>query len=57
MCTIPAYSDPGRVNVNLTDEETEQLMVEGRCFLACTTEELDQTEVTMYTLHTVMIIY
>ena len=40
FCSIPPYSDPSRISVNPTDQEMEQLMIEGRCFLACTSEEV-----------------
>lgn len=47
-CHIPARSNLNRGRMNLTEEEREDLMMEGRCYLACTnlTERFDQTKVT-----------
>ena len=36
-CRIPTNSSHGSINVNLTQEEREQVEIEGRCFLACAT--------------------
>lgn len=36
-CRIPENSSLDSINVNLTQEESEQLEIEGRCFLACAT--------------------
>ena len=38
-CHIPASSNLNRVHINLTEEEQEDLMMEGRCYLACTTKK------------------
>ena len=42
-CSIPPYTDPSRISVNPTDQEMEQLIIEGRCFLACTSEEVTES--------------
>ena len=39
-CHVPLHSDLNRGRVNLTDEEQEDLMMEGRCYLACTTMDI-----------------
>ena len=46
-CHVPAHSDLNRGRMNLTEEEREDLMMEGRCYLACTNlmERFDQTKV------------
>ena len=36
-CRVPDNSSLDSVNVNLTQEDMEQLKIEGRCFLACAT--------------------
>ena len=38
-CKVPPYSNPGRIRVNPIDDEQEEILTEGRCYLACTTEE------------------
>ena len=38
-CKVPPYSNPSGIGVNPTDEEWEELMIEGRCYLACITEK------------------
>ena len=38
-CKIPPYSDRDRISVNPTDEEFDQIVKEGRCYLACVTKE------------------
>ena len=38
-CKPPPYSDPGRIRVNPTDDELQELLLEGRCYLACATEK------------------
>ena len=50
-CHIPAHSNLNRGRMNLTEEEREDLMMEGRCYLACTnlTKRFDQTRVTSAT--------
>ena len=48
-CRIPQNSSLDSVNVlNLTQEEREQLEIEGRCFLACATEHYSKEVI--YTL-------
>ena len=42
-CTIPPYSDRDRISVNPTNEEFDQIVKEGRCYLACVTEEYPVT--------------
>ena len=37
-CHVPANSNFDHISVNLTEEEREELMMEGRCYLACTIE-------------------
>lgn len=46
-CHIPAHSNLNRGRMNLTEKEREDLMMEGRCYLACTnlTKRFDQTRV------------
>ena len=34
-CKVPPYSNPSGVRVNPTNEEWEELMLEGPCYLAC----------------------
>ena len=36
-CRIPEDSSLDSINVNLTQEDMEQLKIEGQCFLACAT--------------------
>ena len=36
LCYIPANSNLNHGRMNLTEEELEDAMVEGRCYLACT---------------------
>ena len=50
LCThVPPYVDFGRVQNNVTDEERELLIVEGRCYLTCTgLDAFDQNEVSNY---------
>ena len=38
-CKAPPYSNPNNIRVNLTDEQWQELQLEGRCYLACATEE------------------
>ena len=38
-CKAPPYSDPSQTRVNPTDEELQELILEGRCYLACATEK------------------
>ena len=47
MCHAPSYSDVNRIQRNLTQEEREKLVIEGRCYLTCTTltERFNQTKV------------
>lgn len=37
-CHIPASSNLNRGRTNLTQEEREDLMMEGRCYLTCTNQ-------------------
>ena len=37
-CKAPPYSDPSLIRVNPTDEELQELILEGRCYLACATD-------------------
>ena len=38
-CRVPANSSVDSINVNLTPEEREIVEIEGRCFLACATQD------------------
>ena len=38
-CKAPPYSNPSGIRVNPTDDELQELMLEGRCYLAFTTED------------------
>ena len=38
-CYIPASSNLNHGRMNLTEEELEDVMMEGRCYLACTADE------------------
>ena len=38
-CKVPPYSDPSNIEVNPTDDEREEILKEGRCYLACTAEK------------------
>ena len=38
-CKAPARSNPSGIRVNPTDAEWQELMLEGRCYLACTAED------------------
>ena len=38
-CRVPNSSFSESIYVNLTQEEREELKVEGRCFLACATQQ------------------
>ena len=38
-CKVPPYSNSSGIRVNPTDEEVEELMIEGRCYLGCIAEE------------------
>ena len=38
-CRVPANSSLDSINVNLTAEEREIVEIEGRCFLACATQD------------------
>ena len=48
-CKAPPYSDPSLIRVNPTDEELQELILEGRCYLACATEHY-QVDVIFYLL-------
>lgn len=37
-CHIPANSNVDLISANLTEEERKELLLEGRCYLACTIE-------------------
>lgn len=43
-CHVPAYSNIQRIQRNVTDEDREKLVTEGRCYLTCTTQHY-QTKV------------
>ena len=38
-CRVPENKGNFSLRLNLTEKEQEQLLFEGRCFLACATEE------------------
>ena len=38
-CKAPPYSNPSGIRVNPTDQEWQELMLEGRCYLACATDK------------------
>ena len=38
-CNAPPHSNPNNIRVNLTDEQWQELQLEGRCYLACVTEQ------------------
>jgi hypothetical protein len=38
-CKPPPSSNPSGIRVNLTDEQWQELLLEGRCYLACATEK------------------
>ena len=38
-CYIPASSNLNHGRMNLTEDEIEDVMTEGRCYLACTADE------------------
>ena len=40
-CHVPAYSDTNRIQRNVTDEERNKLVTEGRCYLTCTTQRYE----------------
>ena len=37
-CKPPPNSDPSRIRMNPTGDELQELLLEGRCYLACATE-------------------
>ena len=47
-CKIPPYSNRDRIRVNPTDEELDQILKEGKCYLACVTEEYKVTYIQLY---------
>ena len=38
-CNAPPHSNPNNIRVNLTDEQWQELQLEGRCYLACVIEQ------------------
>ena len=43
-CKAPPYSNPNNIRVNLTDEQWQEMLLEGRCYLACATEQQYQVD-------------
>ena len=43
-CKAPPHSNPNNIRVNLTDEQWQELQLEGRCYLACVTEQYYQVD-------------
>ena len=43
-CKAPPYSNPNNIRVNLTDEQWQELLLEGRCYLACATAQQYQVD-------------
>ena len=49
-CRVPANSSLDSINVNLTAEEREIVEIEGRCFLACATQDQYMNQVKQLTM-------
>ena len=49
-CSVPANSSVDSINVNLTAEERKIVEIEGRCFLACATQDQYMNQVKQLTM-------